>query len=89
MRPSPNRGERPGAEVLAWFRSGVGKNGADPETMVGTPAIVRGAFGDGRVLLFSPHPEKTRGLEEWLRLAIDWADPQVIVIDEPQEQVVP
>ena len=72
MRTSETIGDRPEAEVLAWFRSGVGKGDADPETMIDTPAIVRGEFGEGRVLLFSPHPEKTKGLEEWLRLGLDW-----------------
>lgn len=78
MRPSSEQGDRSEPEVLAWFRSGVGKNGADPATMVDTPAIVRGEFGEGRVLLFSPHPEKTKGLEEWLRFAIDWTEESVI-----------
>jgi hypothetical protein len=72
MRPSEEAGDHAEPEVLAWFRSGVGENGADPETMVDTPAIVGGDYGEGRVLLFSPHPEKTDGLEEWLRFAIDW-----------------
>lgn len=73
MRPSEEMGGREPAEVLAWFKSGVGRNGANPNTMIDTPAIVRGRFGQGRVLLFSPHPEKTEGLEEWLRTAIDWS----------------
>ena len=72
MRPSAELDGRDEAEVLAWFRTGVGENGADPQVMVDTPAIVRGRFGQGRVLLFSPHPEKTEGLESWLRSALDW-----------------
>ena len=72
MRTSETIGDRAEPEVLAWFRTGVDKGDADPKTMVNTPAIVRGVFGTGRVLLFSPHPEKTAGLEEWLRLALDW-----------------
>ena len=72
MRPSGDLDGRDKAEVLAWFRTGVGENGADPAVMVDTPAIVRGRFGAGRVLLFSPHPEKTEGLESWLRSALDW-----------------
>jgi len=73
MRPSADLDGRDEAEVLAWFRTGVGKNGADPHVMVDTPAIVRGRYGRGRVLLFSPHPEKTDGLESWLRSALDWS----------------
>jgi hypothetical protein len=84
MRPSSEQGDRADPEVLAWFRSGVGKNGADPATMVDTPAIVRGEFGEGRVLLFSPHPEKTKGLEEWLRCAIDWMEDPAV---EPETTV--
>jgi glutamine amidotransferase-like uncharacterized protein len=33
--------------------------------MRNTPAIVAGRFGDGRVILISPHPERTDGLE-WI-----------------------
>ena len=87
MRLSEDASDRAEPEVLAWFRSGVGKNGADPATMVDTPAIVCGDYGEGRVLLFSPHPEKTHGLEEWLRLAIDWlAETPTLT---PLEQAVP
>ena len=25
--------------MLAWYRTGIGRNGADPKVMVGTPAI--------------------------------------------------
>ncbi|MCH2160736.1 MAG: BPL-N domain-containing protein [Phycisphaerales bacterium] len=81
MQPSVEPDNDSPVEILAWFRSGVGRNGADPATMVDTPAIVRADFGDGRVLLFSPHPEKTGGLEDWLRLAIDWTS-------EPEAELV-
>lgn len=73
MQPSDEPDNDAAVDVLAWFRTGVGRNGADPATMVDTPAIVRVEFGEGRVLLFSPHPELTDGMEDWLRLAIDWA----------------
>lgn len=58
--------------MLAWFRSGVGVNGADPNTMVGTPACIRAAFGRGRVVILSPHPEKTKGAETFIAAAIRW-----------------
>ena len=73
MRPSEDPENDATVDVLAWFRTGVGRNGADPATMVDTPAIVRVEFGEGRVLLFSPHPELTDDMEDWLRLAFDWA----------------
>ena len=72
MQPSAEPDNKAPVEVLAWFRFGVGRNGADPATMVDTPAIIRVEFGEGRVLLFSPHPEQTSGMEGWLRLGIDW-----------------
>ena len=73
----------PDAEVLAWYRTGIGKNGADPETMVDTPAIVATSFGEGRVILFSPHPEQTSGLGDLLVNAVNWA------AVEQSEQPVP
>ena len=82
MRTSETIGDRPAAEVLAWFRTGVGKGDADPQTMVDTPAIVRGEFGEGRVLLFSPHPEQTEGLEDWLRAAVDWTTETAVDVPE-------
>lgn len=62
----------PAPAILSYYRTGIGKNGADPQTMVDTPAIVSGQYGFGRVILFSPHPEKTAGLEDLIMRAIDW-----------------
>lgn len=39
-------------------------------TMVGTPAIVAAPYGQGRVILFSPHPETSKGLEGFVRTAV-------------------
>jgi glutamine amidotransferase-like uncharacterized protein len=47
----------PDATVLATFRSARAERGARPETMIGTPAIVCAAYGKGRVITSSPHPE--------------------------------
>jgi len=58
--------------VLAWFRTGVGKNGADPKTMIDTPAIISGTCGQGRVVVISPHPEKTPGLYDFILRAVRW-----------------
>lgn len=79
MVPSET-GSHPTPEVLAWYRTGIGKNGADPETMVDTPAIVAAPFGDGRVVLFSPHPEQTSGLHDLLVTALGWAatEPELV-----------
>ncbi|MCH2132857.1 MAG: BPL-N domain-containing protein [Phycisphaerales bacterium] len=85
MVPSED-GLHPGTEVLAWYRTGIGKNGANPETMVDTPAIVAAPFGDGRVVLFSPHPEQTKGLEDILVNALDWT---IVEQTEPAVPVTP
>jgi hypothetical protein len=38
--------------------------------MKGSPAMAEAPFGKGRVIIFSPHPENTPGLERMLPLAI-------------------
>lgn len=60
-------------EVLAAFDSEINQNGAPKGAMRGTAAIARGAFGKGRVVCFSPHPEKTPGREPFLQSAVRWA----------------
>ena len=50
-------------EVLAWFRSELSENEAPPGIMLNSPAVVRGQFGQGRVICFSPHPEQSIGCE--------------------------
>jgi hypothetical protein len=40
--------------------------------MVGTTAIARGRFGQGRVICFSPHPEMTEGLDSFVEHAINF-----------------
>ena len=75
----------PEPTILAYYRSGIGRNGADPKTMIDTPAIVSGAFGAGRVLLFSPHPERTSGLEPLILHAVDWQLQGAAGVDRPVE----
>lgn len=58
---------------LAYYRSEVAMNGAPRGVMIGTPAIVSGQYGAGRVICFSPHPEYTKGLEGFVRRAVSWA----------------
>lgn len=48
---------------LAEFRTEVWEYEPQRGTMIDTPAIVAGRFGRGRVILFSPHPEMTAGLD--------------------------
>ena len=59
-------------ESLATFATEVAKKGAPTGVMKGTTAIARGKCGQGRVLCFSPHPEKTPGREEFLQAAVRW-----------------
>jgi len=63
----------PPATVLGRFRSEVADHGAPKGVMPGTPAAVSAAFGRGRVVVFSPHPEKTDALHGMVRRAVDWA----------------
>jgi glutamine amidotransferase-like uncharacterized protein len=60
-------------EPLATFETEMRKNDAPPGIMKGTTAIARGKYGKGRVVCFSPHPEKTPGREPFLQSAVRWA----------------
>ena len=62
----------PDFEPLSFFRTEVARNGSPPGIMVNSPAVVRGTFGKGRVLVSSPHPEQTPGLEAFAEKAIRW-----------------
>lgn len=59
-------------EPLAAFESEI-TTYAPPGVMKGTTAIARARFGNGRVICFSPHPEKTPGLEKLLQTAVRWS----------------
>jgi glutamine amidotransferase-like uncharacterized protein len=58
--------------VLAHFRSDMAKN-VPGGVMPNTPAMIAGAFGQGRVLCFSPHPEYTPPLQGMIARAVRWA----------------
>ena len=62
-------------EPIATYASEIAKNGAPSGVMVGTTAIAWGEFGDGHVLCFSPHPEKTEGLGRLLHQAVERVRP--------------
>jgi len=57
----------PDYEVWATYESEINTNGAPEGIMLGTPALVIGAFGAGHVVTSSPHPEQTAGMEELTR----------------------
>jgi putative intracellular protease/amidase len=67
------RGDIPDFESLATFKTEIRENDAPEGVMKGTTAIARGEFGAGRVVCFSPHPEKTRGCEAFVTEAVRWA----------------
>jgi glutamine amidotransferase-like uncharacterized protein len=48
----------PSYTELATYGSEIVKNGASPGVMLNTTAISLAEFGEGRVVCFSPHPEK-------------------------------
>lgn len=56
--------------TIASFRSEVYKYAFQKGAMVDTPAILAGRFGQGRVILFSAHPESVTGGESLLADAI-------------------
>ncbi len=57
-------------EPLATFEGEIAKNGAPRGVMPGTTAIAAGRFGQGQVICFSPHPEKTAGQARLLVRAV-------------------
>ncbi|MCA9070517.1 MAG: hypothetical protein KDA84_16410, partial [Planctomycetaceae bacterium] len=65
-----NRPDLEDFRTLATFETEIARNGAPIGVMKGTTAIAFGRYGHGRVLCFSPHPEKTNGLEFLVNSAI-------------------
>lgn len=62
----------PDYDGLAKFETEIVKNGAPQGVMLGQTAIATGVFDQGRVACFSPHPERTTGLEKMLLRAVTW-----------------
>lgn len=63
----------PDYETLALFRSELAENGSPKGAQTGSPAMVSGRYGKGRVLCSSPHPEQQPGMEAFIRQAVHWA----------------
>jgi N-formylglutamate amidohydrolase len=70
----------PDFQSLATFETEIAKNGAAAGIMQGTTAIAIGDYGHGQVICFSPHPEKTTGLEAMVLKGI-----HRVAKPEPQE----
>ena len=66
----------PDYEPLAVYITEITENNAPLGVMPGTTAIARSPFESGRVFCFSPHPEKTPGLESMVLEAIEWVRPR-------------
>jgi glutamine amidotransferase-like uncharacterized protein len=64
------RDDLPEYSVLAHFRTELAENGSPVGVMVDSPAAVVAPFGKGRVLIFSPHPENTPGLDHVIPRAV-------------------
>ncbi|MDB6138478.1 MAG: biofilm synthesis protein PgaB, partial [Verrucomicrobiaceae bacterium] len=62
--------DMPVYEPLVFFRTEVAKTPKQAGLQINTPAMVRSTFGKGRVLVSSPHPEQTPGMEHWLEHAV-------------------
>lgn len=65
--------DMPSYEVLATYAGEVAKKGAPENAMVGLHAIVRSLYGKGRVICFSPHPEKPGGPNALMTEGVRWA----------------
>jgi hypothetical protein len=66
-----HRTDVPAYQTLATFGSEVTQR-APAGVMIGTTAVTRSVFGRGHVILISPHPERSPGLDGFIRNSIDW-----------------
>ena len=66
------RPDVPDYEPLALFRTELAENDTPKGVMTNTPAWVRGTFGKGRVIISSPHPEQTAGMDAWVEHVVRW-----------------
>lgn len=67
------REDIPDYETLATFRTELAENNSPKGVMVNSPAWARGTFGKGRVIISSPHPEQTSGMDAFVASAVKWA----------------
>lgn len=68
-----DKADLPAFEPLAHYATEIAKNGAPTGVMIGTTALARSVYGQGRVLCISCHPEKTGGPNELIRVGVGWA----------------
>ena len=65
------RADLPAYVPLATFGTEVTQRGPRG-VMIGTTAVAQSVFGRGHVILISPHPERSEGLDGFIRGSIDW-----------------
>ena len=63
----------PDYTTLAVFKTETAENESPSGIQIGTPAILSGTFGKGRVVGISPHPEQTDGFKEIVPRLIQWS----------------
>ncbi len=63
----------PSFQSLAEYGTEIAKNNAPTGVMVGTTAIARAAYKQGRVICFSPHPESHSATEHLVLKGVRWA----------------
>ena len=59
-------------EPLAFFRTEFAEHESPKGVMINSAAIVSGSFGKGRLIVSSPHPEQTPGMEGLIEHAVRW-----------------
>lgn len=62
----------PAFKTFATFTVPVTKNDQSQDHMIGKPAIAATDYGNGRVLIISPHPESNPELDWMLQRSIRW-----------------
>lgn len=79
--------DAPEYESLGIYRTGLAEKGAPEGIMPGTSAIVRSTFKEGRVFVFSPHPEMTDGLGHMVERAVQWTAKREPVAAAPTREI--
>lgn len=67
-----SRKDLPDYRPLVLFRTELAENGSPAGVMVGAPALAVSEYGLGRVVISSPHPEQTAGLEPLVERTVRW-----------------
>lgn len=62
----------PDFTTLAIFHNEVAENDTPAGIQIGSPAILSGVFGKGRVVGISPHPEQSEGFQDIVPRLIQW-----------------